>query len=232
MTYGGSEDGCSDFGLKCHVNAQSPRRDRRRRLCRYHSHLDPPRDGARRCHAAGRCHVAGCSCNRSCAPCRARYAQRRARQSFMGALSCVTPCVTPNGFRRFFAFAICVQLFDFIGGRTRTRTWDPLIKSQLLYQLSYAPGIPPRSPARAASCSKASSHCPGKGQMGSRIHRLRALRQGDRAPARGGTGDLCKGTAMRATRRRYCYAPRRNGTRFSQKMIGKGVIPLGGLRGY
>ena len=28
---------------------------------------------------------------------------------------------------------------DFIGGRTRTRTWDPLIKSQLLYHLSYAP---------------------------------------------------------------------------------------------
>jgi hypothetical protein len=26
-----------------------------------------------------------------------------------------------------------------IGGRTRTRTLDPLIKSQLLYQLSYAP---------------------------------------------------------------------------------------------
>ena len=25
------------------------------------------------------------------------------------------------------------------GGRTRTRTLDPLIKSQLLYQLSYAP---------------------------------------------------------------------------------------------
>src|SRR5262245_28668799 len=29
------------------------------------------------------------------------------------------------------------------GGRTRTRTWDPLIKSQLLYQLSYAPEMPP-----------------------------------------------------------------------------------------
>jgi hypothetical protein len=28
---------------------------------------------------------------------------------------------------------------DINGGRTRTRTWDPLIKSQLLYQLSYAP---------------------------------------------------------------------------------------------
>src|SRR6516165_9032199 len=27
------------------------------------------------------------------------------------------------------------------GGRTRARTWDPLIKSQLLYQLSYAPGV-------------------------------------------------------------------------------------------
>ncbi len=26
-----------------------------------------------------------------------------------------------------------------LGGRTRARTWDPLIKSQLLYQLSYAP---------------------------------------------------------------------------------------------
>ena len=26
------------------------------------------------------------------------------------------------------------------GGRTGTRTLDPLIKSQLLYQLSYAPG--------------------------------------------------------------------------------------------
>src|SRR5262249_6491807 len=53
--------------------------------------------------------------------------------------------------------------FDFIGGRTRTRTWDPLIKSQLLYQLSYAPETPAAvSPARAASCSKASSHCPAR----------------------------------------------------------------------
>jgi hypothetical protein len=29
---------------------------------------------------------------------------------------------------------------DLDGGRSRTRTYDPLIKSQLLYQLSYAPG--------------------------------------------------------------------------------------------
>jgi hypothetical protein len=30
-------------------------------------------------------------------------------------------------------------MIEIIGGRTRTRTLDPLIKSQLLYQLSYAP---------------------------------------------------------------------------------------------
>ena len=35
------------------------------------------------------------------------------------------------------------------GGRTRTRTLDPLIKSQLLYQLSYAPGMPRQGPAEA-----------------------------------------------------------------------------------
>jgi hypothetical protein len=33
----------------------------------------------------------------------------------------------------------------FLGGRTRARTWDPLIKSQLLYQLSYAPGTSPET---------------------------------------------------------------------------------------
>jgi hypothetical protein len=32
-----------------------------------------------------------------------------------------------------------VQAVDIIGGCSRTRTYDPLIKSQLLYQLSYAP---------------------------------------------------------------------------------------------
>ena len=30
-----------------------------------------------------------------------------------------------------------------VGGRSRTRTYDPLIKSQLLYHLSYAPGRRP-----------------------------------------------------------------------------------------
>src|SRR5260221_604201 len=55
------------------------------------------------------------------------------------------------------------KMIDLLGGRTRTRTWDPLIKSQLLYQLSYAPEMPAAvGPQGAASCSKASSHCPAR----------------------------------------------------------------------
>ena len=42
-------------------------------------------------------------------------------------------------------FEVCGE----IGGRTRARTWDPLIKSQLLYQLSYAPGSPRGKPRQA-----------------------------------------------------------------------------------
>ena len=48
------------------------------------------------------------------------------------------------------------------GGRTRTRTLDPLIKSQLLYQLSYAPGSPLRELPEAASCNKVRRGCPAK----------------------------------------------------------------------
>jgi hypothetical protein len=40
----------------------------------------------------------------------------------------------PEGLTSIFRYII-----EKIGGRTRTRTVDPLIKSQLLYQLSYAP---------------------------------------------------------------------------------------------
>jgi hypothetical protein len=36
----------------------------------------------------------------------------------------------------------------FLGGRTRARTWDPMIKSHLLYQLSYAPGNRPGKPSQ------------------------------------------------------------------------------------
>src|SRR5262245_35229245 len=70
--------------------------------------------------------------------------------------------------------------FENLGGRTRTRTWDPLIKSQLLYQLSYAPETPPRvGPARAASCSKASSHCPAKARADVFPETLSSVRPGE-----------------------------------------------------
>src|SRR5260370_2345382 len=35
-----------------------------------------------------------------------------------------------------------------LGGRTRARTWDPMIKSHLLYQLSYAPGTGSGKPSQ------------------------------------------------------------------------------------
>ncbi len=50
------------------------------------------------------------------------------------------------------------------GGRTRTRTWDPLIKSQLLYQLSYAPGSPwAGTRARRRRVAKQAPGCPANG---------------------------------------------------------------------
>jgi hypothetical protein len=78
---------------------------------------------------------------------------------------------------------------DKFGGRTRTRTWDPLIKSQLLYQLSYAPETPAAvEPARAASCSKAGSHCPAKRR---RNRALIACARSSRKSASALAGALC-----------------------------------------
>jgi hypothetical protein len=48
------------------------------------------------------------------------------------------------GLNRHLAKLLETKNFCF-GGRTRARTWDPLIKSQLLYQLSYAPGKDPET---------------------------------------------------------------------------------------
>ena len=72
--------------------------------------------------------------------------------SFVATLSCVlnghqTPCrdrrlLLPGCFSGAFQGGqpnIFLQLLEISGGRTGTRTPDPLIKSQLLYQLSYAP---------------------------------------------------------------------------------------------
>jgi len=59
-------------------------------------------------------------------------------------------------FKRYFGAATATY-----GGRNRARTCDPLIKSQLLYQLSYAPGLPSAgSPARRGSLSKGAPGCP------------------------------------------------------------------------
>ena len=44
------------------------------------------------------------------------------------------PCF--DGFR--LTAYVCLGI---VGGRSRTRTYDPLIKSQLLYHLSYAPAL-------------------------------------------------------------------------------------------
>ncbi len=48
-----------------------------------------------------------------------------------------------------------------VGGRSRTRTYDPLIKSQLLYHLSYAPGRRPKGPTpKVAPLTSPRSPCP------------------------------------------------------------------------
>src|ERR1700691_1372167 len=53
------------------------------------------------------------------------------------------------------------------GGRTRIRTWDPLIKSQLLYRLSYAPD--PAGGSKAALI--AGPPCPVQKPAGAAIPR-------------------------------------------------------------
>jgi hypothetical protein len=53
------------------------------------------------------------------------------------------------------AYVINEEKQENTGGRTRTRTLDPLIKSQLLYQLSYAPSV-----LLPAACIKAAPGCP------------------------------------------------------------------------
>src|ERR1700694_4071528 len=57
------------------------------------------------------------------------------------------------------------------GGRSRTRTYDPLIKSQLLYQLSYAPL--PRAAHRP--CGERSIYQSGPGLSTLLAERLLAL---------------------------------------------------------
>ena len=61
-----------------------------------------------------------------------------------------------------------IDKFEIFGGRTRTRTLDPLIKSQLLYQLSYAPGSTGGSAAKPRCLSKGRPPCPASRTSASR----------------------------------------------------------------
>ena len=76
----------------------------------------------------------------------------------------VAQFVAQNAKRENHLAAISLHTIDFtreFGGRTWARTKDPLIKSQLLYQLSYAPidteaemvkPLPSAAPQDIASC--------------------------------------------------------------------------------
>jgi hypothetical protein len=77
------------------------------------------------------------------------------------------------------------------GGRTRTRTVDPLIKSQLLYQLSYAPELPQRKSAERAWLSKGGRQCPAARPSKSRT---------DKGKAAGRSGGFLDGGAHRGDR--------------------------------
>ena|SRR5579863_993398 len=70
-----------------------------------------------------------------------------------------------NRFSRRFSNGEIGQVLEKLGGRTRARTWDPMIKSHLLYQLSYAPGTGPESLRKRASFSKATPRCPAAGEV-------------------------------------------------------------------
>jgi hypothetical protein len=70
------------------------------------------------------------------------------------------------------------------GGRTRARTWDPLIKSQLLYQLSYAPGSASgRAYARAGRLAKRPPDVQQRTETFPRADRVPAKRKSRRIPA-------------------------------------------------
>ena len=110
-------------------------------VCQWRRRIRPDR---RNLISAAACSRARCcsapECNSRARPARDQStldgAQRSA--SFLGS-GLRTFRIDPFWSRRPFLQVIESEGLLF-GGRTRARTWDPLIKSQLLYQLSYAPG--------------------------------------------------------------------------------------------
>lgn len=72
------------------------------------------------------------------------------------------------------------QPLENIGVPTRTRTWDPLIKSQLLYHLSYGHILRPHrwhGPLLGLNTIGARSerHCMGRGQFGQHVRSEQSL---------------------------------------------------------
>src|SRR5271155_178255 len=124
----------------------------------------------------------------------ARWRYRAQRADFSEACSAYgsqRPGVDflPVGQTRTPVLAFPTQAFGDFGGRTRTRTWDPLIKSQLLYHLSYAPAMTPRMerPQEGAASSRGFPPCP---------ERLGRLLRGGRQRVRGDLSPNC-GRGMR-----------------------------------
>ena len=74
---------------------------------------------------------------------------------------------------------------------------DPLIKSQLLYQLSYAPDVPLRKPrCKPGPFSKRPPPCPGREKEGPGARRKNATR-GRRKPPGGAGGFLAQQSIIR-----------------------------------
>jgi hypothetical protein len=91
------------------------------------------------------------------------------------------------------------------GGRTRARTWDPLIKSQLLYQLSYAP------------------HCMGMAGSGAAIpSRISLVESAD-------DGEICRSWFSSYLTLRSGHRPRLEGSANGECVAHASRRPLRGL---
>jgi hypothetical protein len=111
-----------------------------------------------------------------------RYFGAGCRTAGNGPCACY-PCRYPEQISETAITCSTKYIFDFLGifgGRTRARTWDPMIKSHLLYQLSYAPGTgPEKTLARGPSFSKATPRCPANWARFSRP--LEGARNGEKS---------------------------------------------------
>ena len=104
----------------------------------------------------------------------------------------------------------------FDGGRTQARTVDPLIKSQLLYQLSYAPiknirfGLAERAAGRKRPCNKQGRACPAVRKPIAAREKAPSARQHVLCViCRASASSACSATRYRPARRRPACRDRR-----------------------